>query len=145
MKNIIPLVLSMLLASCGDSPAQTPVGEGEYRIAVASVYDGDTFNVRFEGLPPELNPVKIRVRGVDSPERGSPKCDAERRGAERARAFTEQHVGQEVVISNLEWDKYGGRVDADVLTLPHRQSLATLLIESSNARPYEGGRRQGWC
>lgn len=141
------LILSVIIAlsSGSQSPAQVRQRAGEYLVPVESVYDGDTFRVVFTGLPSELNPVKIRVRGVDSPERGSPRCAAERLAAERAREFVERRIGRQVLIANLEWDKYGGRVDADVYVGPQRLSLATLLIQNGHARPYNGGRRRGWC
>lgn len=156
MKKLIALTFTVMLAGCWDSTAQStevvPVAisqevqrPGEYLVVVESVYDGDTFRINLDGLPSELNPVKIRVRGVDSPERGSPRCAAEREGAERARMFTERQVGRSVIITNLEWDKYGGRIDADVLVGSSRANLAELLIRSGNARPYTGGQRQGWC
>lgn len=143
--RVFILASLITLSACSESPAQEAQRPGEYAVDVESVYDGDTFRINLEGLPEELNPVKIRVRGVDSPERGSPRCDAERRGAERARRFAEQAVGERVVITNLEWDKYGGRIDADVLVGESRQSLADLLIQNGHARPYDGGQRQGWC
>lgn len=142
---MICVAIAIALASCGASPAQPSQRAGEYRVVVESVYDGDTFRINLDGLPPELNPVKIRIRGVDSPERGSPRCDAERRGAERARLFAERTLGQQVTITNLAWDKYGGRIDADVLVGSRRENFADLLIQSGNARPYTGGRRAGWC
>lgn len=117
---------------------------GAYRVRVASVYDGDTFRINLEGLPPELNPLKVRVRGVDSPERGSPRCPEERQGAERARAFAEVTLGSSVVLRDLEWDKYGGRINADV-EVEGGHDYATLLVASGNARIYDGGQRRGWC
>ena len=113
MKKLL-ILAAVLLTSCSSeiqptSFAQASSRPGEYVVDVESVYDGDTFRINLQGLPAELNPVKIRVRGVDSPERGSPRCDSERQGAERARAFAEATLGRRVVISNLDWDKYGGR------------------------------------
>lgn len=156
MKKILTFAAIFMLAGCTEPTscssdiqpvafAQVANGPGEYVVVVESVYDGDTFRINLQGLPAELNPVKVRVRGVDSPERGAPRCPAERQGAERARAFAEATLGNRVVISDLEWDKYGGRIDADVLVGPDRRSFAMLLIQSGNARPYTGGQRQGWC
>lgn len=141
------LILSAIiaLASCSQSPAQEATRPGEYLVVVESIYDGDTFRINLEGLPDELNPVKIRVRGVDSPERGSPRCDAERLGAEQARRFAEQMIGGSVIITNLKWDKYGGRIDADVLVGRERSNFAELLIRNGHGRFYDGGPRQGWC
>jgi endonuclease YncB( thermonuclease family) len=153
IRNLTSVAVILLLAACSGeiqstAIAQEPARVGEYRVTVESVYDGDTFSIRLDGLPEELQPVKIRVLGVDSPERGSPRCDAERAGAERARRFTEstiQRAGDQVIITDLDWDKWGGRIDAHVLVGPRRESLTTLLIESGNARAYQGGAREGWC
>lgn len=120
-----------------------------YRVQVTSIYDGDTFSINLPGLPTELNPVKIRLRGVDTPERGgAAKCESERARAERARAFTVDQIAQtrgQVIIANLDWDKYGGRINADVYVGREQESLVQLLVASGHGRPYDGGKRKGWC
>lgn len=157
MKKLITLAAVFMLAGCTDltscssevvpaSFAQEANRPGEYSYLVDSVYDGDTFRITMPGLPSELNPMKVRIRGIDSPERGSPQCDAERAGATRARIFAEQTLrGQTVILRNIAWDKYGGRINADVLVGPERASFATMLIAGGHARPYTTGRRGSWC
>lgn len=143
----------LLLILCAGVALAAPAQAGErcstcrYDVQIVSIYDGDTFRIELPGLPAELNPVGVRVRGVDTPElRG--KCQAEKQLAERAKQFTINHLNRSagyVRIGDLEWDKYGGRVDADVYLGPQRQSLASLLIQAGLARPYNGGRRGSWC
>jgi endonuclease YncB( thermonuclease family) len=116
-----------------------------YNYAVTGVYDGDTFYINMPGLPPELSRIGVRVRGIDTPEmRG--KCESEKRNALAAKAFTTRVIvaaGRQVTLTNLKWDKYGGRVDADVFV--GGQKLADMMITRGYARPYIGGKRAGWC
>lgn len=107
-------------------------------------YDGDTIYIRVDGLPPELAEMSVRVRGIDTPEiRG--ECPAEKDLAIKARDYTRSLMsnGHVVAFMNLEHDKYGGRVLADVYV--DGQALAALLIAQGLARPYDGGKRQPWC
>ena len=121
--------------------------ECRYDAQIVRIYDGDTFHVIWQGLPPELNPLGIRIKGIDTPElRG--KCDAEKILAQAAKLYSESWLEQSagyVRIGDLEWDKYGGRVDADVYVGPNQESLGQLLIDNGYARPYTGGKRSGWC
>jgi micrococcal nuclease len=126
--------------------SQTPVlPAGSYRLHVESVYDGDTFTIIWEDLPPELRELKIRVRGIDTPEmRGD--CPSERALALRARNHTRAVIAANdnyVVVRNLAWDKYGGRIDADVQA--GSVDLARDLVNRGLARVYLTGARQSWC
>ena len=49
-----------------------------------------------------------------------------------------------VTITNVQQDRYGGRVDADVATAA-TPNVADALLARGLARPYDGGRRDGWC
>ncbi len=62
----------------------------EYRWPIVKVIDGDTIKVDAGAdMPPELARLNVRLRGVDTPEKGGrAKCDAERRAARAATAFT---------------------------------------------------------
>ncbi len=50
---------------------------------------------------------------------------------------------QTVQIKNVKHGKYAGRVVADVLV--GGEKLSDMLIAEGLGRPYEGGRREGWC
>lgn len=115
-----------------------------YAWPVAGVVDGDTLQVRLPGLPGELQPVSVRVRGVDTPETGGrARCEAERRDGARATAFTEAMLRSgSVRFVDPEWDKYG-RVLATVTVAG--EDLAAALIRAGRGRPYDGGKRGGWC
>jgi micrococcal nuclease len=85
----------------------------------------------------------VRVLGVDTPElRGA--CDDERALARVAQAKLREllPVGARVELRELQFDKYG-RSLADVWVGGAR--LSELLIGAGVARPYDGGKREGWC
>lgn len=109
------------------------------------VIDGDTLQLRAPFKPSSLSIVSIRLRGVDAPERGAKaRCDWERAQAEVATQFTENFLLQgQIELRHLAWDKYGGRIDADILV--SGRSLAEALILADLARLYDGGKRPGWC
>lgn len=114
---------------------------------ITRVIDGDTLEIAVDFLPEPLPPkLSIRVMGIDTPERAPrAQCDAEAAKAQAASKFTKNAVANaiEVDIDLLKWDKYGGRVLADVY-LDH-QSLAESLIAAGLARPYKGDAKQSWC
>jgi endonuclease YncB( thermonuclease family) len=88
--------------------------------------------------------VLVRVRGIDAPElRGD--CDSEKARAVDAAAALERLVGgQPVVLSEIEGDKYFGRVLSNVVTTGGAD-VAAALIAAGLARPYDGGERLSWC
>ncbi len=109
---------------------------GEYRWPIVKVIDGDTLKVDARAdMPPELARLNVRLRGVDTPEKGGrAKCDAERRAGRAATAFTAAAVANAATVTfrNLAWGKYGGRVLADA-TVDGR-SLADSLIIAGHGR-----------
>jgi endonuclease YncB( thermonuclease family) len=134
------------LSLFGASLVDAKVSQTRYEYNVTGVYDGDTFYIEMPGLPPELKRIGVRVRGIDTAEmRG--KCNEERRTAAGAKLFTTRMLklsGNKVTLQGLKWDKYGGRVGADVF-LSNGENLAQLMIKQGYARPYTGGKRAGWC
>ena len=112
--------------------------------AVVSVYDGDTFRANIAGWPALIgNNMPIRVKGVDAPEiRG--QCESEKAAAREARQFTVDRLNNAQVIElrNMERGKYF-RILADVYL--DGVNLTGLLLNAGHARPYQGGKRAGWC
>jgi endonuclease YncB( thermonuclease family) len=103
-------------AVIGSLPAMA-ADEMRYAWPVIGIKDGDTLTVNLPGLPPALNPVAVRLRSVDTPESGGrAKCAGERKLAERATHFTRQAIAaaRSIEFRQPSWDKYGGRIDADV-------------------------------
>jgi endonuclease YncB( thermonuclease family) len=135
----------LLLAISSAAPAANEHVE-RYSWPVVGIKDGDTIAVEIPGLPPALNPVAIRLRGVDTPESGGrAKCAAERNLAQRATGFTKRAIkrGQRIEFAKPDWDKYGGRIDAEIWI--DGVPLADQLIAAGLARAYDGGKRGSWC
>ena len=111
---------------------------------VTSIYDADTFRVNIKGWPDIIGKhVSVRVLGVDAPEiRG--KCRSEKQAARLAKQFTVNALrsAKRVELKNIKRGKYF-RILADVLI--DGESLSVSLIKAQHARPYDGGRRDGWC
>ena len=118
-----------------------------YHWPVVRVVDGDTVAVDASAdMPPELSDLKVRLRGVDTPEKGRrAKCESERKAGQAATAFTTTVLSNAttVAVRNPAWGKWGGRVIADLIV--DGRSLTALLIAREHGRPYDGGKRQSWC
>lgn len=140
MKTVSAAVVATLLPAVAARAA-------DYPWPVVRVVDSDTVKVNASAdLPPELALLSVRLRGVDTPEKGGrAKCDAEKRAGRAATAFTEAAIADadSVIVRDPAWGKWGGRVVAD-LVLDGR-SLATALIEARLGAAYDGRKRPGWC
>jgi micrococcal nuclease len=143
-----PILAFFLFLSAANPALASPGEGGRYQWQVIGVIDGDTLKVHLPGLPMELQPVKVRVRGIDTPELKG-KCASEKVAAKKAGAFTRNVVERAntakrpIHFSRIDWDKYGGRIDADVLV--DGRSLADILVSAGLAKRYDGGKRGGWC
>ena len=111
---------------------------------VISVYDGDTFRVNIDSLPPIVGKnIPIRVNGVDTPEiRG--KCQYEKNLALKARDFVRAKLAnaKEIKLTNLQRGKYF-RVVANVVV--DGVSLEKELLDNELAYSYDGGKKLSWC
>jgi len=111
---------------------------------VINVYDGDTFRVNIDSLPPIVGKnIPIRVNGVDTPEiRG--KCEYEKKLALKARDFVRAKLAnaKEIKLTNLQRGKYF-RVVANVLV--DGVSLERGLLDNELAYSYDGGKKLKWC
>jgi len=141
----ILLLLAVLLMA--NSSAKLPQADkfGSHYIKVDHVYDGDTFYFRMPGSWPELSMVGVRVLGIDAPEKRG-RCAAERQRANEAKLAAQTFLSRgPVELRNVRWDKYGGRIEADVLV--DGQSLSSYMISQKLARPYHGEHRDKleWC
>ena len=131
-----PLTLAALALMVGSAAADTPA-------RVVSVYDGDSIKVEAEIWPGLTWSGSVRVDGVDTPEiRG--KCDAEKAAAVAARDFVAARAGDRVTLYDVQLGKYAGRVVARV-QLDDGADLTHALIDAGHGRPYDGGKREGWC
>ena len=111
---------------------------------VISVYDGDTFRVDIDSLPPIVGKnIPIRLNGVDTPEiRG--KCKYEKDLAIKARDFVRNKLAnaKEIKLNNLQRGKYF-RVVANVIV--DGVSLEQELLDNELAYKYSGGKKSSWC
>lgn len=135
---MIALLLAALLA-------------GPVSCDVVRVVDGDTVEARCHAWVGTDVTTMVRVRGIDTPEKAPrAKCPAEAALAIKASAFTRDALppGSRILLSSIDNDKFGGRVDATITydtPLLHGANLADQLISAGLARPYDGGTKKGWC
>jgi endonuclease YncB( thermonuclease family) len=130
-------LLFLISGNCIASPV--------YHWEVKRVIDGDTLEVKADFLPEELN-LSVRILGIDTPEKTPrAKCQKEDELAQKASKFTKKLIDNaaEIVFSNLKWDKYGGRVLANVNI--DGVNLGKELIDAGLAREYRGKKKKSWC
>ena len=116
-----------------------------YLCTVIAVTDGDTFKVRCPIWPDVVTEAPLRVRGIDTPEKGHrAKCENERIAATSATAYAKTRLeGKTVVVKSLDKDKYG-RLLADVVI--DGESWADAMVRQKHAIPYDGGTKTNpWC
>ena len=134
-------LLLLLILSLGVFSSQAAPQYGTAIVSkVISVYDGDTFRVDIDSLPPIVGKnIPIRLNGVDTPEiRG--KCQYEKDLALKARDFVRNKLvnAKEIKLSKLQRGKYF-RVVADVMI--DGVSLEQELLDNELAYKYTGGKK----
>jgi len=143
MRRSVGLALALLAAAPAPAAARETV-PGPITAEVVAVVDGDTVAVRARIWLGQSVETTVRIDGIDAPERRG-RCAAERIRAEAARAFVVDRIGAApVVLRNVRFGKYAGRVLARV-EAADGADLATALIAAGHARVYAGGTRGGWC
>jgi len=140
MKKLLLLTLFLGVLSAQAAPEYGTVTVSK----VISVYDGDTFRVDIDSLPPIVGKnIPIRLNGVDTPEiRG--KCEYEKDLALKARDFVRNKLAnaKKIKLTKLQRGKYF-RVVADVYL--DGVSLEQELLENKLAYKYTGGKKSSWC
>lgn len=135
MKKLLFFILCMFMSEVANAvPA-----------VVDYVLDGDTVAAQVNLAPDVGVTVRVRLRNVDTPEL-SGECDDEINMANRARDRVRTLLprGTVVELENIKDDKYLGRIDANVF-LPDGRDVGNILVRENLARPYNGGKRAGWC
>ena len=148
MRSVL-LAAILLVVGQSASQAQLSIVDGPIDAAVLEVTDGDTF--RFEGyhFPEQLTRGRLRVYGIDTPERNG-SCPEEKTKAEMARLYAEGlflEAGNRVKLYTIGLDGKGGggfgrylaRVKVGNLWLDEE------LIRVGLARPNFGEKRLPWC
>ncbi|MEX0852732.1 MAG: thermonuclease family protein [Bauldia sp.] len=141
-RAVLTLAIASALASA------TAVGAAE-RLAgpvpaeVISVIDGDTIEVSATIWLGQYVIVGVRIRGIDAPEIKG-KCQREKDLAAAAKQKLGSVAAGTLRLTNIDGDKYFGRVDADVTT-ENGTDLGAAMLASGLARPYDGDTRASWC
>jgi endonuclease YncB( thermonuclease family) len=121
-----------------------PVSSLSYPAEVIRVIDGDTFEARVRIWPGQDVTTKVRLRGIDAPEMQA-RCRDEETMALAAREALAAILAQGGVgVSKVAPDKYGGRILAEASTRK-TADVSGAMLAAGVARPYNGGRRDGWC
>ena len=113
-------------------------------MVLISCYDGDTCKFTLPGIHPFFGKkIGVRNRGIDTPEiRG--KCAVEKKKAKAARDYHRRllKAASRIDLVDVKRGKYF-RIIATVRA--DGVDVVPLMIEKGLGRPYQGGRRQGWC
>jgi len=111
------------------------------------VIDGDTVAVRARIWPGQFVETRVRLAGVDTPERRGADCATERELAEAATRFTESWLGEagasaSIALHEIETGSFAGRVIAHIVRADG-DSLGEALTEAGLAVAY--GDPSPWC
>jgi endonuclease YncB( thermonuclease family) len=143
LSRLALVVLALGPLACGGAAARE-VLPGQLAAEVVEVVDGDTLGVRVHVWLGQQVETRVRILGIDAPELRA-RCADERAGAEAARDALRRLIGREdVVLRDISYDKYGGRVLAHVETRAGAD-LGGALLAAGLVRSYRGGRRDPWC
>lgn len=149
---VLLAVPTIVVPAFADSVQKTMI------LPITVIHDGDTIETDLTWrLPTPLNKVSIRIRGIDTPELPAEsytvtgklnraKCIKEAELALKARDRVRQIAKDKTTmrITNFDWDKYGGRIDADVEI--NGVDIGKTLLAENLARPYTGeGPKSDWC
>lgn len=137
------LVLVLIIISCDLVHTDLTLSSSD----IKSIYDGDTITIKcLRGLKCEKNAIKVRIKGVDTPEIKG-KCRNETLLARQAKQFTVAFVrnADEIIMSYDEHDMYDryGRLLAYLSV--GGKDLSSSLINNNLGRHYQGGKRRSWC
>ena len=98
-----------------------------------------------DGDTADINGKRYRLVGYDTPETYRAECDFERAWGNQATERARQLIGEagaiELVVLPGE-DRYGRGLARIMI---NGADLGRILISENLARPYDGGRRAGWC
>lgn len=103
-----------------------------YNAVVTSVHDGDTLRANIDlgtgiwnhGGAKTVDGMAIRLVGCNAAELGTPGGDA---AAANLQALLP--AGTPIVLRSLTWDKYGGRMDADIIEVDGTDLIQQLIAE----------------
>ena len=117
---------------------------GPVSAEVLEVIDADTIAVRAHIWPGHFVETRVRLSGIDAPERRGADCETERERAEIATAFTRAWLdtSPRVELHDVETGSFAGRVIAQI-TRSDGETLSDALIAADLAVAY--GAPSPWC
>ncbi len=143
MKLLFLLPLSFL-AVAPPAHAAEEILAGPINAQVVDVLDGDTIAFQANVWLGTSISMHVRIRGIDTPELHT-TCAAEKTMAQQAREQLVRLAGSSIRLTNVAYDKYGGRVDANVANAAGLD-LAAAMLKGGLAHSYDGsGPRVDWC
>lgn len=118
-----------------------PYLEGPVEARIERIVDGDTIEVTATiWLDTEIR-TKVRLAAVDTPELNS-KCAMERRLGKEAKDFVERFfTTRRLILRDIHYGKYAGRIVARVETVGGRD-LGAALLSAGMGKTYG---RSNWC
>lgn len=120
--------------------------EVNYIYKVVDVIDGDTITINTENESKLINRLglKIRLRGIDTPEKKG-KCRKEKELAIEATKLLKSLVyGKSVILKDVKWDKFGGRINAKIFI--DNVNIGQELLKNKLAVEYFGEKKsKDWC
>ena len=141
--RVLSLICVLFLSPLISAVEAKQVLPGPFPFELVEVIDGDTFRARVDIWLGQSVTVKVRLKGVDSPEMNG-KCAAEKKLARQAKDFTENWLRKnQVQLVNVHYGTYAGRVLATA-QIKNGDSLSAALLAENLAKPYRG-RRAKWC
>ena len=116
---------------------------GPYDAQLVRVVDGDTIDLGVELWPGLVQRVKIRLAGINTPEKRT-RLLCEKTAGIAATKFTQVFVESgSITVDGVRNGKFAGRVLGNVFV--DGKSLADALLAAGHARVYNGGKRKPWC
>ena len=141
--RVLSVICVLFLSPLINAAQAKQVLPGPFPFELVEVIDGDTFRARVDIWLGQTVTVKVRLKGVDTPEMNG-KCAAEKKLARQAKAFAENWLRKnQVHLVNVHYGTYAGRVLATA-QIKNGDSLSAALLAENLAKPYRG-RRAKWC
>lgn len=117
---------------------------------IIKVYDGDTCTALIN-VGTEVIKIRLRLARIDTPELkdepGHKRSRKEKNLAEAAQKRLSELVLEKIIQIEIQsWDKYGGRVVAELyININGKETTASsVLLEEGYAHEYNGGKKTVW-
>lgn len=128
-----------LLQSCSADIPKVPRCKEIIPAMIIGVYDGDTITAIFVLSSSDFFRIQLRINGIDSPELRS-KNPLEKEAGKVVKNYVKNKLLSRILpIQILKWDKYGGRMDAEVyLDESCKTTLSQKLLRKGLVKPFSG-------